>query len=636
MSVQAILQRLQQENGWKINVAQRAFEWSPRKIADLIDSMLRGFPIGSVLILKDSTMEYYDFSQRDSLRELKATPKRKTDQIIDGQQRCYSFKITYGGEGFQGSDGDPLYLWLNLGAYNQEYREFDRTRSHKFHLHWSARQDLNQLADIDRAEEGMRHDSPRSGWYRFDRLVSHDFGGAIQKVCKDSGLDLRETGDTVSEILSSVDRSFQYSIVPVDYMPESEDSIQDIFHVFIRINTGGKNLNDTDIFFTGVKKYWRDAEFHLANLLSTGSLFDRRSAITLLGRMAAMSFDRSAGDPAPSDPVRLNLSHLRSSNSDPDDPYPLIKGMEHLSQAESSLCAAIEWVDQVVREAFKVGAQTIHKMNLMTIVAWVYQVHLRNGVLPTKDETVLRPILSFLFWGVLFGPHVTGRESFFRHTLDLAWRAGTSGAAFPYKVPEFSRWFLYNRVTNIAPRNPFIESFHVPARDDPAYGDVKKMLDLMKWSAGFVLAEFQRAEHHSMDIDHVIALNYARPRLGTGRRYTEEQRDHHFYWIDTIGNYALISASANRAYQDIAPSKKLHSKSKGYFDESYVRTDPMINSEDTAIIVQIESILNEHHTKRDREKAARLFQEFVTNRAFRMWSRALQKYDYPEALLKQQ
>ena len=65
---------------------QRQFVWKDSKVRDLLDSMLRGFPIGYVILW--SAPE--DYENTKTIGNNEKTFKKPDDLVIDGQQRLTS------------------------------------------------------------------------------------------------------------------------------------------------------------------------------------------------------------------------------------------------------------------------------------------------------------------------------------------------------------------------------------------------------------------------------------------------------------------------------------------------------------------------------------------------------------------
>jgi hypothetical protein len=173
VSVQDLLDAFASREPWTLHVAQRAFEWPRLRVTNLVDSILRGFPIGTIL-LAESTDAHYELSASQKVRRAEHK-SRRTTQILDGQQRCLAIRATFGGEGLEDRKTDSrVLLWINVAEPNEQAREFDQTRGQSFHFHWSDREGgINHLTKDERKLEGMPGYLPHSGWLPFHTLVAN-------------------------------------------------------------------------------------------------------------------------------------------------------------------------------------------------------------------------------------------------------------------------------------------------------------------------------------------------------------------------------------------------------------------------------------------------------------------------------
>src|SRR5690606_19452285 len=102
-TVKEVLERIY-ANDYLMPAIQREFVWGQDKIANLFDSLLRGYPVGSFLfwtVGEERAAEYVfygfltNYHERDhKYAERKRPPKGKgTTAILDGQQRLTSLNI---------------------------------------------------------------------------------------------------------------------------------------------------------------------------------------------------------------------------------------------------------------------------------------------------------------------------------------------------------------------------------------------------------------------------------------------------------------------------------------------------------------------------------------------------------------
>lgn len=85
---------------------QRKYVWRPSKVADLVDSLWRGYPIGTLLLWESSY---------DSPRTALGDQARKL-WIVDGQQRVTSLALLF---------GKKPYWWADASQWNKFYERYD-------------------------------------------------------------------------------------------------------------------------------------------------------------------------------------------------------------------------------------------------------------------------------------------------------------------------------------------------------------------------------------------------------------------------------------------------------------------------------------------------------------------------------
>jgi hypothetical protein len=85
---------------------QRRYVWGPSKVADLVDSLWRGYPIGTLLLWE---------SAYDSPRTALGTQGQKL-WVVDGQQRITSLALLF---------GKKPYWWSDSTQWNKFYERYD-------------------------------------------------------------------------------------------------------------------------------------------------------------------------------------------------------------------------------------------------------------------------------------------------------------------------------------------------------------------------------------------------------------------------------------------------------------------------------------------------------------------------------
>jgi hypothetical protein len=206
----------------KIPMFQRDFVWSDAQTAKLIDSIIKGFPIGSFIF----------WQSRDGLRhvrnignvKLPDTPKGEPSlYVLDGQQRITS-----------------LYAVRKGVRITREGKEIDYGRI-----------SINLGYDPDADEEIVTPEAPTNSPYiSVFELLNGSFADLAEKY---SSKELRNRIDTYRRLLTGYD----FSTIAIRDYP-----IEIACEVFTRINTGGTELTLFEIMVA--KTYDESRKFDLA------------------------------------------------------------------------------------------------------------------------------------------------------------------------------------------------------------------------------------------------------------------------------------------------------------------------------------------------------------------------------------
>jgi hypothetical protein len=265
---------------WLPNI-QRPFVWSEDQICRLFDSILRQYPISTLLIWKTKGgvrrrkfIDNFKEEHRHHLSIFKVPDdNKKKCLVLDGQQRLQSLYI-----GLRGSyDGEELYLDILSG----ELAAPDDVRyKFKFLDPQTTAFPYIRFKDIVFSDEKPR-------------IIADSIAAQAPRALTPTELDkikdnvdlIRETFFNESGIgyqeLDSIDQAGLYT----------ED---DVVEIFIRANSGGTRLGKSDLLFSLLTSAWEEADDKMEILLDElnmqGFAFTRdfilKTCLTLLGQGA--------------------------------------------------------------------------------------------------------------------------------------------------------------------------------------------------------------------------------------------------------------------------------------------------------------------------------------------------------------
>ncbi len=271
---------------WLPNI-QRPFVWNEDQICRLFDSIMREYPISTLLIWKTKSAirrrKFIDNFRHEMLTHLSEfyvpEDNKKKCLVLDGQQRLQSLFI-----GLKGSyEGRELYLNILSG----------------------------EVAAPDDVKYKFAFLDPRTATFpfvKFKEIVNSTktLRAVAQEIIDDAGQELKKLQqDKISDHVSLAFKTFRdddgISYQELDSIENEElYSEDDVVEIFIRANSGGTKLGKSDLLFSLLSSSWEDAdermEALLAQLNQHGFSFPRdfvlKTCLTLLDQGARYEVDK--------------------------------------------------------------------------------------------------------------------------------------------------------------------------------------------------------------------------------------------------------------------------------------------------------------------------------------------------------
>ncbi len=239
---------------------QREFVWGPQQIIRLVDSLMRGYPVGSFLLweVQPQTAQSYTFyeflthfHERDNPYAGKATVPAGagTVAVLDGQQRLTSLNIALYGSfaekkkyaWWSSPDAFPVKrLYLNIANDPQDEE-------------LGLRYDLQFLTDKEAApNEGEPH-----VWFRVGAVLDlANSGPAIMHE-----LDSRGIANSTSAFQRLYDLYEAVRVLkPMNYFLVTDQDPDKVLEIFVRVNSGGTPLSYSDLLLSMATNQWKDLD----------------------------------------------------------------------------------------------------------------------------------------------------------------------------------------------------------------------------------------------------------------------------------------------------------------------------------------------------------------------------------------
>jgi len=263
---------------WLPNI-QRSFVWSEEQIERLFDSIMREYPISTLLVWRTKShirrRKFIDnFKHTLKLTDFYVPEDSKTKLLVlDGQQRLQS-----------------LYIGLK-GSYEKRELYFNLLSG-----------DIVAPEDIRYRFKFLESEKEVFPWVKFKDIVfSNQLYSRIAKsIIENAKMEL--TGQQEERIEDNIARISKYFVNDDFIVYQELDSIDnpnayqedDVVEIFIRANAGGTKLGKSDLLFSLLTSSWEDADERMQELLDelnrSGYEFTRdfvlKTCLSLLGKGA--------------------------------------------------------------------------------------------------------------------------------------------------------------------------------------------------------------------------------------------------------------------------------------------------------------------------------------------------------------
>ena len=217
---------------------QRPFVWKDNKVRDLFDSMMRGYPIGYVMLWESPT-DYEE--KKSSIGENQKMYVEPKELVIDGQQRLTALVAAMYGVKVRDKNYAEREIKISFNPLTREFEVW--TTAIERNSEW-----ISKVSDVFLAKENAT-------FTKFRRSYINSLNDARTKKgepeLSDDELDLIE--DNLNDLLGLED----FSLPTLEISVGADE--QDVADIFVRVNSGGQTLNENNFIQTLIAVYEKEA-----------------------------------------------------------------------------------------------------------------------------------------------------------------------------------------------------------------------------------------------------------------------------------------------------------------------------------------------------------------------------------------
>lgn len=232
---------------------QRPFVWRDSKVRDLFDSMMRGYPIGYLMLWECPVLEKkrvigVEVHSYDSPKEV----------IIDGQQRLTSLYAVMKGKKVINAKFDEKSIVISYCPLQDKFEV--GYNAIKNNPEW-----IYNISDLFMSTNAFKFISDFIG-----RLSEHRIAEGLSLTDEEQGL--------VAERINSVMNLKSHTLPVFDIKANADE--EDVAEIFVRVNSGGVSLKQNDFILTLLSLYWDDGRRKIEQ-------FSRESTYFAKGKITA-------------------------------------------------------------------------------------------------------------------------------------------------------------------------------------------------------------------------------------------------------------------------------------------------------------------------------------------------------------
>lgn len=210
---------------------QRPFIWKDSKVRDLFDSMMRGYPIGYLMLWECPSLDKKKTIGIDTHNY--DTPK---EVIIDGQQRLTSLYAVIKGKKVINAKFDEKSIIISYCPLQNKFEV--GCQATKNDPEW-----IYNISDLYTSTNTFKYIG--------------DFIKRLSDYRSTKGLELSdEEQGVIADCINGVYNLKSHTLPVFDIKSTAEE--EDVSEIFVRVNSGGVSLKQNDFILTLLSLYWDD------------------------------------------------------------------------------------------------------------------------------------------------------------------------------------------------------------------------------------------------------------------------------------------------------------------------------------------------------------------------------------------
>lgn len=607
---------------------QRKFVWGKPQIELLFDSLMRKFPIGTFLFWNldreiANNYVFYEFLKEYDQRS--PYNKRKEGSflnpeiigVLDGQQRLSSLYI-----GLQGTHTEKAPYLRKSDA--NSYRK-SRLFLNLLSLPYNLIDDNIELIEEQNFEFRFLTEEESEKWILRKRKIKDEIGveeiveehlywfkiGEVLKWGNDPEFDIIISGfiskcrsDEQTKLIHEKRRFIKKALETfrtrisieqhINYFEIDKKDLEDILKIFVRVNSGGTQLNKTDLLFSTIVATWDNGREEIESLLQKINKKGDGFGFTneYLMRCCLVLTDA---------PVLYKVNSFGAEN------------VQRIKDEWGKIANAIDQtVDLLVEYGFNQSLLT--SQNATVIIA--YYIY-KGGIINDSAKTDIKKYLIHALLNGIFGSSQDQLISFLRNIFRFAFidEYGMTMYALKSKYFSFEELLKYEL--------PSRKSLFVTEKQLESFLNYRKGI-----SSFFVLSllypnlKYKEVQFHQ---DHIHPSSKFTTENLQSFGLSEEQQEEWIKLRDMVPNLQLMEGRQNESKNNTEFNKWLNGKSIS--EQAYFRVTNFIPEDEN---LEFENFINFYNKRKEKLKGELKKVIAINNQVEAIKENFLEDSDYEE------
>ena len=212
---------------------QRPFVWQDNKVRELLDSMMKGYPIGYIMLWASPD----DYENTVHIGKNEKIYKRPNDLVIDGQQRLTALLAAMYGVTIMDKNYKERAIRISFNPLTREFAVW--TPAFEKNTEW-----ISEISQVFAADEEHNISKFRKAYIK---IVNEGH-------TKNNEEELTEDEeDCIEENINDLLNLGIYSLPTLKINSKANE--EDVADIFVRVNSGGQNLTEKNFIETLIAVY---------------------------------------------------------------------------------------------------------------------------------------------------------------------------------------------------------------------------------------------------------------------------------------------------------------------------------------------------------------------------------------------